>query len=115
MAEYKIQEDYEEYEDYDQYEDYTDETDYTEEDYEEFEKGSKDGIPLLGILAGFSKWFIRIGIAIGVILLVMFFVTGKPGTAFLYFFGLVISFFFGYGFMFLLDFFISRNDKEVHS
>lgn len=104
MAEY---ENYEEnYEDYD---------DYSEEDYEELEQESKNEISLLEILAFVSQWFIRIGIGIGIVLLVMFFVTGKPGTAFLYFFGLVVSFFFGYGFMFLLDFFVGRNNKEVQS
>ena len=64
-------------------------------------------IPFLSIA---SKWFIRIGIVIGVILLVYFIVKTDFMAAFLFLIGMIIAYFFGYFFMFCLDKLTTMND-----
>ena len=87
---------------YDEYE-----TELDDEDYAEIEEANKEG--MISILNFFSTWFIRIGIVLAVILFIYYIVTGNILSAFLYLVGLVVAFFFGYAFMFLLDKFISAN------
>lgn len=82
-----------------------DDYDY-EENYEE-EKTQSDTIRILDLI---STWFIRIGLGIGVILLLYFVFSGKFLEAILYIIGLVFCYFFGYFFMFCLDTFISKNE-----
>lgn len=80
---------------------------YQDIDEEEVEESNESIIPLLSII---SKWFIRIGIVIGVILLVYFITIGKFMSAFLFLLGLIVSYFFGYFFMFCLDRLTAMND-----
>ena len=87
---------------YEEFEDYEDEYEQTA-DKEEI---SQEVISLLSVI---STWFIRIGIVIGIILLIYYFISGKVMSAFLFIIGLVVAFFFGYAFMFLLDKFMSAN------
>ncbi len=81
------------------------------DDYKHFEDDDDedDGGLLVSFMSVASTWFIRIGMAIGVILLLYFIFTGKIGNAVLYILGLIVAFFFGYFFMFLLDKFTSAN------
>ena len=89
------------YDDYEEYEDYED----IEEDTSREKKYSSRNHEekMITIFSFISTWFIRIGIAIAAILLIVFFVTGKVLTALFYIIGLVVSFLCGYGFMYLLD------------
>ena len=84
---------------------------YQDVDDEEYEYEEDDEntsiLPLLGIL---SKWFIRIGIVIGIIVLLYFIVKGNFMSAFLFLIGLIVAYFFGYFFMFCLDKFVAMND-----
>lgn len=75
------------------------------DDYEELEDidNMEEESVLIRILSFLSTWFIRIGIIIAIILFIYYLVTGKVTTAFLFVLGLVVAFFFGYFFMFLLD------------
>ena len=83
-----------------------DDYDY-EEEYEEEKSENKSGIiPILDLIA---TWFIRIGLGIGVILLLYFMFSGKFLEAILYIIGLVFCYFFGYFFMFCLDTFLSKD------
>lgn len=123
--------DLEDYENYDEYEDeedfddeYEEEEDYIEEveelqhyekndledgEYEVIEEKSFNPGSLLSVVALLSTWFIRLGVVIAICLLIAFFVMGKVATAFLYILGLVVAFFFGYGFMFCLDHFLIKE------
>ena len=83
--------------------------DFLEEELDENENSEFNMISLLSIA---SVWFIRFGMVVAVILLIYFIVVGKIGTAFLYILGLVVAYFFGYGFMFCLDKFIESNDED---
>ena len=56
----------------------------------------------ISILSIVSTWFIRIGIAIAIILIAFFVVKGQISNLLLYIVGLMASFFFGYFFMFIL-------------
>ena len=67
---------------------------------------------MISFLSIASVWFIRFGMVVAVILLVYFIVVGKIVTAFLYILGLVVAYFFGYGFMFCLDKFIESNNED---
>lgn len=82
---------------YDYYDEYEDE-------YEDEEESSV--IPILSFV---SNCFIYIGIIVAIILLIYFIIKGKLLTAILYILGLVVAFFFGYGFMFCLDYFVDRS------
>jgi hypothetical protein len=85
--------------------------DYKDEEYEEYED-LDDGIKTIdyiAVLSLISKWFIRIGIFIAAVLILIFLFTFKIKTLLYYVMGLVLAFFFGYFFMFCLDKLISRN------
>ena len=56
----------------------------------------------ISILSIVSTWFIRIGIAIAIILIAFFVVKGQISNLLLYIVCLIASFFFGYFFMFIL-------------
>ena len=77
-----------------------------EEDYEEEPHGyyvDEDENPTISILSFIATWFIRIGIVIGVIVLLYFLFKGQIGKALLFILGLLVSYGFGYFFMFCLD------------
>ena len=88
-------------------ENYDDE--FLEEELDENENSEFNMISFLSIA---SVWFIRFGMVVAVILLIYFIVVGKIGSVFLYILGLVVAYFFGYGFMFCLDKFIESNDED---
>lgn len=96
---------------YEYYEDSSsdDGSNYEESNYEEFD--SKSEVNLIVILEILSRWFIRLGIILAICLLIMFFITGKVMTAFLYVFGLIVAFSFGYVFMFCIDHLLSRSSE----
>ena len=119
MAKDLVLEEYEDYDDdyfdydysddsYDSYDSYSYEEDY-DDNYEEIEEKKFNLGSALSVIALISTWFIRIGFAMGICLLIAFFVKGKVVTAFLYVAGIVVAFFFGYGFMFCLDHFIVKK------
>jgi hypothetical protein len=68
-----------------------------------------DNTELLSLLGVIATWFIRIGLAIGALLLVYYIVIGNIFSALLFVLGLVVSYFFGYFFMFCLDKFMSQD------
>lgn len=77
--------------------------------YFQDDDGDEDSDAVVAVFASISTWFIRIGMVVAVILLLYFIFTGKIGSAVLYILGLIVAFFFGYFFMFLLDKFTSAN------
>lgn len=79
-----------------------------DEIYDEYEVKSK--INLFPILSILSIWFMRVGVLLAIGLLIMFFVTGKIGSAFMFIIGLLVSFSVGYIFMFFLDQVIFKNN-----
>ena len=85
-------------ENYDEYDD----------EFEEYYDEEEDSA-FIGMLAFISKWFIRIGIVIAIILFIYYIMTGKVSSAMLFILGLVIAYFFGYGFMFILDKIVDSN------
>lgn len=85
-----------------------DEFDDEYEEYEKLDDGIKT-IDYIAVLALISKWFIRIGIFIAAVLILVFLFTFKIKTLLYYVMGLVLAFFFGYFFMLCLDKLISRN------
>lgn len=77
-----------------------------EEDYDEdYEKDNS----LVTIFDFISKWFIRIGLVIGIILLIILLFSGKIMNALILIIGLCVAFILGFGFMFLLDYFVSAE------
>lgn len=78
-------------------------------DYEEFEDEDVSDSVFINTLATISKWFIRIGIVIAIIVFIYYIVTGKATSGLLFLVGLIIAYFFGYGFMFALDHIVSNN------
>ena len=79
---------------------------------EEVDENESSEFNMISFLSVASIWFIRFGMVVAVILLVYFIVVGKIATAFLYVLGLVVAYFFGYGFMFCLDKFIESNNED---
>lgn len=79
---------------------------------EEVDENESSEFNMISFLSVASVWFIRFGMVVAVILLVYFIVVGKIATAFLYILGLVVAYFFGYGFMFFLDKFIESNNED---
>ena len=79
---------------------------------EEVDENESSEFNMISFLSVASVWFIRFGMVVAVILLVYFIVVGKIATAFLYILGLVVAYFFGYGFMFCLDKFIESNNED---
>ena len=69
----------------------------------EYEYDYEERYTLIYILTIISKWFIRIGMVIAVILLLYFIFTLKFFNALLFIIGLLIAYIFGYFFMFCLD------------
>ncbi len=78
------------------------------DDYEEEQEEKEFNI--ITILGFIATWFIRIGVVLGVILLLYFIFTGQVVNALLFILGLIIAYFFGYFFMFLLDKFVELGD-----
>ena len=78
------------------------------DEYEDYEEEENDSL-FIATLATISKWFIRIGIVIAIILFIYYIVTGKVTSGLLFLLGLIVAYFFGYGFMFLLDRLVSDN------
>ena len=88
----------------DEYDDYS--SDETEE-YEEFdEEGKSDIISTISLV---STWFIRFGIVVTGILVLYFLFSAKFSTLLIYLISLVLAFFFGYVFMYLLEKFTEDN------
>lgn len=81
--------------------------DIDEDEELEEQEDTTSWIPVLSII---SKWFIRLGIVIGIILLIYYIVVGKVFSAFIFVIGLIVAYFFGYFFMFCLDKLTSMND-----
>ena len=79
---------------------------------EEVDENESSEFNMISFLSVASIWFIRFGMVVAVILLVYFIVVGKIVTALLYILGLVVAYFFGYGFMFCLDKFIENNNED---
>ena len=81
------------------------------DEYDEIEESekNKDYENIISILAFISTWFIRLGLALGAILLIYFIVMGKFLTAIVYIIGMLTAYFFGYFFMFCLDTFLSSK------
>lgn len=123
-----IEDDYEYEIDYDYGKDDSDFIeDYDEEKYANYEaesaekkvepkkKGTKEIIlgeaasTLVNTLMSCSNLFGIIGMVIAVVLILVFIVTLQFKSLALYIITLIVSFFFGYGFMYLLDLFISNN------
>ena len=77
--------------------------------YFQDDDGDEGSDAVVAVFASISTWFIRIGMVVAGILLLYFIFTGKIGSAVLYILGLIVAFFFGYFFMFLLDKFTSAN------
>ncbi len=132
MAKELVLEEYEDYDSYDDYEtdeydnyidseiDYFDDSNYEDsdyfaneynDDYEELEEKRFNPGSFLSVIALLSTWFIRLGVAMGIVLLVTLFVMGRISTVFLFILGLIVAFFFGYGFMFCLDHFVMKENN----
>ena len=79
--------------------------DYDEEEYEE------EGYSLISILGTISKWFIRIGIVLAIVVALYYLIKLQIVNLLLFIIGLIVSYFFGYFFMFCLDKLTSLNDK----
>ena len=78
-----------------------------DEEYDDYEEEEVSLLPILGVI---SKWFIRIGILIAVILLLYFIVKTDFMSAFLFLIGMIAAYFFGYLFMLCLDKLTTMND-----
>lgn len=74
--------------------------DFDDEDYEEYEDNKSTTLSILGTIA---KWFIRLGIVFAVIVGIYYLVKLQIVNLLLFIVGLIISYFFGYFFMFCLD------------
>ena len=68
--------------------------------YEEYET---DGENFTNLFLLISTWFGRIGIIVAIILVLYFIFNEKFINLILYIIGLVVAYFFGYGFMYLLE------------
>ncbi len=80
-----------------------------EDEYEDYYDEDEDDGAFIGVLASISKWFIRIGIVIAIVLFIYYIMVGKVSSALLFVLGLIVAYFFGYGFMFLLDKLVDSN------
>ncbi len=78
---------------------------------DEYEDEEEKEYSILPLLATISKWFIRIGIVVGIILLLYFIVKTDFMSAFLFIIGMIVAYFFGYLFMLCLDKFVVMNDE----
>ncbi len=77
------------------------------DDYED-EKEERE-FSIIDILAIISKWFIRIGMVFAVIVGIYYLVKLQIVNLLLFIIGLIVSYFFGYFFMFCLDKITSLN------
>ena len=89
------------------YQDDVEDIDYEEEDDDDEVEETSSGI--IELLRIFSKWFIRIGMGIAVLLFLYFLFTFQFLSILLFAIGLVVSYFFGYFFMFCLDTFLAND------
>ena len=80
-------------------------------DYDEEEIEEEKEFSIIDILATISKWFIRLGIVFAVIVGIYYLVKLQIVNLLLFIIGLIISYFFGYFFMFCLDKLTSLNNK----
>lgn len=83
----------------------------TYQDIDDEEYYDEEEVSLIPVLSTLSKWFIRIGIVIGIILLLYFIVKTDFMSAFLFVIGMIGAYFFGYLFMLCLDKFTTMNDE----
>ena len=81
------------------------------QDIDDEEYYDDEEVSLIPVLSTVSKWFIRIGIVIMIILLLYFIVKTDFMSAFLFVIGMIGAYFFGYLFMFCLDKFTTMNDE----
>lgn len=88
----------------DEYDDYS--SGDTEE-YEEFDEEDKSDI--ISTISLVSIWFTRFGIVVTGILVLYFLFSAKFSTLLIYLISLVLAFFFGYVFMYLLEKFTEDN------
>ncbi|MBR1718687.1 MAG: hypothetical protein IJ715_05405 [Bacilli bacterium] len=79
---------------------------YSRDDQYEVSESTYDAFSLL---ASVSTWVIRIILVIAAILFLYFIFMGNIVTALLYALGLILAYFFGYFFVYLLDFITSNN------
>ncbi len=79
---------------------------YYEDNQYEVSEGTYETFSLLAFI---STWFIRIILVIAAILFLYFIFVGNIVTALLYALGLILAYFFGYFFVYLLDFITSNN------
>ena len=85
--------------------------DFQDEYYDDDEgyEVSEETYNTVSFVSLLSTWFIRIMLVIAVILFAYFLFKGKVLTALLYVLGLILAYFFGYFFVYLLDFITSNN------
>ncbi len=79
------------------------EDEYYNDEYEEEEEVIEERSVLLDYVGIIVKWYIRIGLAVGAILLLYYLFTLQLLSFLLFAISLVIAFFFGYFFMYFLD------------
>ena len=84
---------------------------YQDIDEEEREEEERE-FSIIPILAFISKWFIRIGMVIAVILGLYFLIKLQIFNLLLFIAALIVSYFFGYFFMFCLDKLTTLNDRD---
>lgn len=77
------------------------------EEYEDFDEEDKSDI--ISTISLVSTWFIRFGIVVTGILVLYFLFSAKFSTLLIYLISLVVAFFFGYAFMYLLEKFTENN------
>ena len=80
---------------------------YIDGDDDNTSSSEDEGSDFIHILDVFSTWFIRIGLAIGVILLIYYIVVGNIFSALLFILGMAVAYAFGYFFMYCIDKFMS--------
>ncbi len=81
------------------------------QDYDEEEIEEEKEFSIIDILATISKWFIRLGIVFAIIVGIYYLVKLQIVNLLLFIIGLIVSYFFGYFFMFCLDKLTSLNNK----
>lgn len=81
------------------------------QDIDDEEEKEEKEFSLIDILATISKWFIRIGIVFAIIVAIYYLVKLQIVNLLLFIVGLIVSYFFGYFFMFCLDKLTSLNNK----
>ena len=77
--------------------------------YYEDELDEEDKSVIIATISLVSTWFIRFGIVVTGILVLYFLFSAKFSTLLIYLISLVLAFFFGYAFMYLLEKFTEDN------